>query len=186
MTLNANIRRLQRQAAADLKRHEGFREYAYPDPLSLIARKYRKMPWGFKPARELLALIPEGEQHGHPWTVGYGFTHGVTPDSRMSESLAARKLDEKVPQYLGLTLRIIPDLLSHPYVVQTVFLNMVFNMGNRVATFKNTLGFLRNRNYPQVAENLEKSLWFRQTGARAVELVDRIRTLEIKKEHLVQ
>lgn len=177
--------RLFGQAAADLERHEAVREYAYPDPLSLIARKYRRLPWGFKPARELLALIPEGEEHGRPWTVGIGFTHGVTPDSRMTATMARQKLKEKLNFYWEELTKVIPDIQDHPFVIQTVFLNMIFNLGrHRLSQFVNTLRFLKERNYAQVAKNLEQSLWFRQVGSRAVELVDRVRTNSLKQEHI--
>lgn len=177
--------RLFGQAAADLERHEAVREYAYPDLLSLIARKYRRLPWGFKPAQELLALIPEGEEHGRPWTVGIGFTHGVTPDSRMTATMARQKLKEKLNFYWEELTKVIPDIQDHPFVIQTVFLNMIFNLGrHRLSQFVNTLRFLKERNYAQVAKNLEQSLWFRQVGSRAVELVDRVRTNSIKQEHI--
>jgi lysozyme len=170
-----------------LVRHEALREWAYPDPLSLIARKYRRLPWGFKPARELLAQIPEKEEHGRPWTVGVGFAVGITPDHRMTKEQALRKLDEKIGTYSGDLQRLIPDITEHPFVVQTVFLNLIFNLGiERLSKFKNTLAFLNKRDYQAVADNLEKSLWYRQVGTRAVELVERLRTLSIRQEHLFQ
>lgn len=176
---------VKRQTAADLVRHEAVREFAYPDPLSLLARKYRRLRWGFVPARELLAQIPEKEDHGRPWTVGVGFTHGVTPDSRMTRQQAMRKLDQKVGVFAGELQRLIPDITDHPFVIQTVFLNLIFNMGlERLAKFRNTLALLRQRNYEAVADNLEKSLWYRQVGTRAVELVERVRTLSIRPEHV--
>ncbi len=176
---------VRRQTAADLVRHEAIREFAYPDPLSLLARKYRRLKWGFVPARQLLEQVPEGEEHGRPWTVGVGFTQGVTPDSRMTREQSLRKLDEKVGKYAGDLQRLIPDITEHPFVIQTVFLNLIFNMGfERLAKFKNTLAFLRQRDYQSVADNLEKSLWYRQVGTRAVELVERVRTLSIKQEHV--
>ncbi len=186
MTTNANIARLYRQTAKDLKRDEGFRSFAYPDPLSLLARRYRSFRWGFVPARELLARISEGPEHGHPWTVGYGFTTGVTPDSRISEPQASRKLDEKMPHYMRIALKYVPDLMEHPFAVQTVFLNMAFNMGNRLGQFVNTLAALRRRDYGTVAANLERSLWARQVKGRATYLIERVRTQQIAREHVVQ
>lgn len=178
-------RRLDNQVAKDLERDEGVREFAYPDPLSLLARKYGRLPWGFKQARELLAMVPESEEHGRPWTVGIGFTHGVTPDSRMSAPQARQQLRAKLNFYWNELTKVIPDIQEHPFVVQTVFYNMIFNLGRtRLSKFVNTLRFLKQRNYAQVADNLEKSLWYRQVGVRSKYLVDRIRTGTISKEHL--
>jgi GH24 family phage-related lysozyme (muramidase) len=182
-----NFQALYAQVGSDLERHEAFRRYAYPDPLSLLARKYRRLPWGFKPARQLLAQIPEGEEHGIPWTVGIGFAVGVTPDHIMELPMARQKLKEKLVYYWNELTKVIPDINEHPFVIQTVFLNMIFNLGRvRLSKFENTLRFLRERNYAQVADNLEKSLWHRQVGGRAVELVERVRTNTIKQEHLVR
>jgi len=103
----------------------------------------------------------------------------------MTREQSLRKLDEKVGKYAGDLQRLIPDITEHPFVIQTVFLNLIFNMGfERLAKFKNTLAFLRQRDYQSVADNLEKSLWYRQVGTRAVELVERVRTLSIKQEHV--
>jgi hypothetical protein len=55
---------LTEQYLEDARKHEGFREYAYPDPLSYLAKRYKHLPWGFKPARELLNLIREPESKG--------------------------------------------------------------------------------------------------------------------------
>lgn len=178
---------LFRQVEEDLWRHEGFRRFAYPDVLSLIGRKYRNLPWGFKPARQLLALVKENEADGRPWTVGVGFAVGVTPDHEMSESMARQKLKEKMNYYWNELTKVVPDIQEHPFVIQTVFLNMVFNLGRlRLSGFKNTLRFLQERNYQQVASNLEKSAWYRQVGPRAVELVERVRTNTIKQEHMAR
>src|SRR6478752_3804330 len=97
--------KLMRQVAKDLARHEGFREYAYPDPLSKIGKKYRgnDWQWGFVPARVLLAKIKGAkDEDGGPWTVGYGFTHNVTPDSRISRIAADRMLENLILQANGL------------------------------------------------------------------------------------
>ena len=38
-----------KQVCSDLERHEGFRQFAYPDPLSFIGKNYSnpKYKWGF-------------------------------------------------------------------------------------------------------------------------------------------
>jgi len=71
---------------------EQYREFAYPDPASPLARatKGMKLRWGYRPAREIIAELDEGVRHlhGNPWTCGIGRTRGVTVDTRMSKAEA--------------------------------------------------------------------------------------------------
>lgn len=84
-----------------IKESESFREFAYPDPYSPLGLKYKDKPWGKKPAAEVLATIhgQDKELDGSPWTVGYGFTKGVTSNSRMSLSTAETELKIEVEEY---------------------------------------------------------------------------------------
>lgn len=72
--------------------YEQYREFAYPDPASPLAKATRGMRarWGYRPAREIIAELDEGVKHlhGNPWTCGIGRTRGVTIDTRMSEAEA--------------------------------------------------------------------------------------------------
>ncbi len=71
---------------------EQYREFAYPDPASPLARATRgmKLRWGFRPAREIIAELDPSvrDLHGNPWTCGIGRTRGVTIDTRMSRAQA--------------------------------------------------------------------------------------------------
>lgn len=175
---------LVRQVVADLSRHEGFRQYAYPDPLSKLKAKYPTQRWGYKPAREILYTLgvsaDEVERLGRPWTVGFGFTNGVTIDSCMNSQIATRRLEE-------LALAIDRDLSSTltwyksaSMVTKTVLINMYFNLGKYgLLGFKNTLRYISERNYKQAAANMLKSMWARQVGQRARELARRMETQEI-------
>lgn len=72
--------------------YEQYREFAYPDPASPLAKATRGMRvrWGYRPAREIIAELDESVKHlhGNPWTCGIGRTRGVTIDTRMSEAEA--------------------------------------------------------------------------------------------------
>jgi len=174
------------QVRSDLWRHEGYRKYAYPDPLSLLGRKYRNHKWGFKPAREILALIGQPDTAGRPWTVGVGYTIGVTPDSTMTEEQAGKKLEDHIIQCAGDLDRIYPLWKTRSFVTQTVLLNLIYNMGPKaLSKFTNTLKFITAGDYEAAANNLEKSLWFTQVGRRAEELVDRLATQEIPDQYAV-
>lgn len=81
-----------------VKKHEGFREFAYPDPYSPLGVATRAYRWGFKPASEIYETLPEKYKklNGRPWTVGFGETLGITADSRMSLAEAIPHLRTRV------------------------------------------------------------------------------------------
>src|SRR5688572_27910594 len=61
-----NKTELLNQYLADARKHEGFRQYAYPDPLSALGKIFpaSKYGWGAKPAREILNFIGQDESKG--------------------------------------------------------------------------------------------------------------------------
>lgn len=183
--LNATKTPLLLQVKADLWRHEGFRMFAYPDVLSKLYRKYKGLPWGYKPARELLGLIHDmDESDGAPWTVGVGFTHNVTPDSQMTVVQAERKLEGLILDADTLLEQKLSWYKGASFVTKTILINMLFNLGwGSLAKFKNTLRFIAARDYQKAASNMKLSLWYRQVGDRAKELVARMATQVISAEH---
>ena len=88
-----------------IKKSEGFREFAYPDPASDLARAVRarklKVRWGFQPAGDIITALPQDLQRldGRPWTCGYGETKGVTPDTRWSEAEASSRLSRRYVEF---------------------------------------------------------------------------------------
>jgi len=172
------------QVTSDLDRHEGYREFAYPDPLSKLNKKYPRSGWGTKPAAEILKKlgfdIEDAEEAGAPWTVGYGFTNGVNLNTRVSKTQAKRKLEElvyAVHHDLFATLSWYKDTTM---VTKTILINMYYNMGRKgLLGFRNTLRYISERNYKQAAANMLKSLWAKQVGRRASELARRLETQEI-------
>lgn len=173
------------QVAADLDRHEGFREFAYPDPRSKLAKRYHHLPWGFRPARELLALVHDmPESAGNPWTVGFGFTNGVNPDSKITRQLAERKLEDLIVNMICALTNKLSWFQDASFTTKTVLINMAFNMGiGGLLTFKNTLRFIEQKNYDKAASNMKLSRWYGQVGDRAKELVARMATQTIEAAH---
>ncbi len=100
----------------ELKRLEGFREFAYPDPASKLYRAAasHRLPWGFQPARDLLAKLPPSMRGlpAGPWTCGYGETKGVDQDTRWSEPEASHYLRiryEEFQQYVLDACTVVPN-----------------------------------------------------------------------------
>lgn len=182
------MERWERQTLSDLERHEGFRPYAYPDPLSPMFRKYssRRIRWGFRPAREIMKELGITDPRlGSPWTVGFGFTRGVTPDSHMTIEEARPELYRELIAHLTVLDRLLPEWQLYPGFVKTVLANLAFNMGSRLGQFKNTLRYFHQRDWLRAATNLEKSLWYQQVGGRARELVWRLKNEMVQPEFLV-
>lgn len=172
------------QVKKDLDRHEGYREYAYPDPLSKLMQRFPRERWGFVPAREILQKIgvePEdAAKLGAPWTVGHGFTGGTTLDSRMGRTISERKLEEKILEEHGKLKAALPWYADASFVVHTILINMAFNMGLKgLLGFRNTLAYIKAKQYAQAAANMRKSKWYQQVPNRASELARRMETQEI-------
>lgn len=97
-------------ALGGLRRSEGLRTFAYPDPASALAKATRNMKlarWGYLPASQVLATLPANLRglDGAPWTVGYGQTRGITPDSQMTAEQAEQDLQSKIGHYEALVMR---------------------------------------------------------------------------------
>lgn len=88
-----------------VKEYEAYREFAYPDPASELARKVReagiKVRWGFEPANDIITTLPLKFQNlsGKPWTCGYGETKGVTPETRWSQQDALAKFRRRYREF---------------------------------------------------------------------------------------
>lgn len=188
--LHVGETKLLRQVKADLDRHEGFREYAYPDPLSPIGKKYRgeNWPWGYVPARVLLARIPGAkDKDGAPWTYGFGFTFNVTPDSTINRIQAERRLEDLILSMNNFLPTKLPWYNDATFVVKTILINMAFNLGvDRLMKFKNTLAYIKAKDYLNAARNMKLSLWYKQVGVRAEELVERMKNQKIEPQYLIE
>lgn len=172
------------QVLKQLRASEAYRQYAYPDPLSKLAKKYpaSKYGWGKSPAALILRGLAANPDDGEPWTVGYGYTHGVRPDTEFTVGMAEHKLKEVVQDCVVQVAKLVPNFQDQPDVIKAVLVDMCYNMGARtLATFKNTLRNFIIKDYDQAAKGMEASLWAKQTKSRAVRLVRMVRTLKFEE-----
>lgn len=137
----------------ELRRDEGERLEIYKDHL------------GF-PTVGIGHLIVEADpEHGKP--VGTKITKARS--EALFEHDVGRTLD-------GLT-RAIPWITEQPEQVQRALVNMAFQMGVQgVVKFKNTLMYIRRKDYATAYTNALQSLWAKQTPARANRVLTLIRT----------
>jgi lysozyme len=93
-----------------VKESEGFLPLPYPDPGSALYRAAPRLPWGRRPAAELIAQLPNEQRglSGAPWTQGYGFTDGITPDSPpMSQVEADARFDREIEHFADGVARLL-------------------------------------------------------------------------------
>ena len=142
--------------AQDLRRDEGLRLQAYPDPLS----------------------------GAEPWTIGYGHTgpevhEGLAWTPAEAETAlisdiarACERLDAHAPWW-----RDLADAR------QDVLANLCFNMGwlnaagtHGLGTFQRTLDAIRAGRWQEAHDRLLASAWAREVGGRAVRLARQLMT----------
>ena len=71
-----------------------------------------------------------------------------------------------------------PDFDELPEEVQQIIANMMFNLGRpRLSAFKGMKAGVDSRDWNEAADQMVDSRWYRQVGARAERLVERIRVL---------
>lgn len=144
------------QLVADLKRDEGLRLEAYPDPLT-------------------------GDE---PWTIGYGHCgpevrRGVVWTLDQAEAALIADIEKHNAELA----RHLPWVTRLDAARQRVLANMAFNLGVGVPGgkkgllgFRNTLGMVERGEYAAAADAMERSLWAKQVKGRATRLAQTMRT----------
>jgi lysozyme len=109
-------------------------------------------------------------------TIGYGRNLEV---KGISVDEAEMLLNNDVNETIEILLNGLDFFTMLPEQAQEVLVDMTFNMGfGGVLKFKKFLEALKNRDWERAAQEMENSLWYKQTGNRAKELVKIIRELK--------
>lgn len=96
----------------------------------------------------------------------------------ITEQEAYYLLDNDIQNVQNELLKNLPWIDNAPEEVKNILTNMAFQMGIRgLLSFRNTLRFIQRGEYQIAAENMKKSLWFRQTPARARRLINRMKRI---------
>ncbi|MGU3455574.1 glycoside hydrolase family protein [Brevundimonas sp. M1A4_2e] len=150
---------------AALKKDEGLRLKAYPDPLSPRAKA--------------------GKGSGAPWTIGYGRARGIQEGQVITEATAEAWLIEDAREHNRVIHAALPWLKRLDPVRRRVIENMHFNMGwddpktpqrEGLSGFVNTLAHVEAGRYAQAAAGMRASLWAKQVKGRAERLAREMET----------
>jgi len=96
----------------------------------------------------------------------------------VSESRVVEAFEQDVQTVLSDCAILYPDFDELPEEAQQVIANMMFNLGRpRLSAFKGMKAGVDARDWNEAADQMVDSRWYRQVGARAERLVERIRVL---------
>lgn len=166
-----------------IKKHEGYRKHAYLDSKGIWTTG---VGFNLERAGAKAALAKAGVNYDMIWAAieeckkaGGGRKPGehtavdVLTDEQVDKLLLADIADSVAD-----CKKICPQMDKWPQEAQAVLVDLHFNMGpTTLRTFKNTLKAFNDQNWALAADNLTKSLWFKQVGIRATENVGILRAL---------
>lgn len=133
------------------------------------------------------------QDHLGYWTIGVGHLMderkgGSLPDWAMEElnthgKLSDSSINRLLTDDINRTIQSLPDWMKDLDPVRYgVMVDMAFQMGvNGLLGFHNTLRYVREGSYNQAANNMQQSLWYRQTPNRAKRRIKEMRTGEYHK-----
>jgi lysozyme len=111
-------------------------------------------------------------------TIGVGrLIDARKPGSGLRPAEIAFMLNNDIDDRIEQLTRRLPWFQDLDDARKAVLLNMSFQMGvEGLLGFKNTLKLVEQGNYESAAENMLKSLWAKQTPARAKRMADQMKT----------
>ena len=102
--------------------------------------------------------------------------NGQAVGTSVSEDRVAEALDEDIKSVLRDCNILYPDFDDLPEEAQQIIANMMFNLGRpRLSKFAGMKRGVDARDWDVAADEMVDSRWYRQVGARAERLVNRMR-----------
>lgn len=142
---------------------EQYREFAYPDPASPLAKATLGKRWGYVPAAHILADLeyPTALLSGHPWTVGYGSTgRYIGPGTQWSKEVAAANSEAAIEDIQAKLHKLLPVHLK-PHQ-EAALISLAYNIGINAFTDSTLLRLLRSGDIDGAAEQFKR--WNKARG----------------------
>ena len=105
--------------------------------------------------------------------------NGQAVGTSVSEDRVAEAFDEDIKSVLRDCNILYPDFADLPEEAQQIIANMMFNLGRpRLSKFAGMKRGVDAKDWDVAADEMVDSRWYRQVGARAERLVNRMREIE--------
>ena len=105
--------------------------------------------------------------------------NGSPIGTKVSEDRVADAFDDDIEIVLSDCITLYPDFEDLPEEAQQIIANMMFNLGRpRLSKFVGMKRGVDAKDWDSAADEMVDSRWYRQVGARADRLVNRMREIE--------
>ena len=105
--------------------------------------------------------------------------NGSPVGTKVSEDRVADAFDDDIEIVLSDCNKLYPDFEDLPEEAQQIIANMMFNLGRpRLSKFVGMKRGVDAKDWNSAADEMVDSRWYRQVGARAERLVNRMREIE--------
>ena len=105
--------------------------------------------------------------------------NGSPIGTKVSEDRVANAFDDDIGIVLSDCNKLYPDFEDLPEEAQQIIANMMFNLGRpRLSKFVGMKRGVDAKDWNNAADEMVDSRWYRQVGARADRLVNRMREIE--------
>lgn len=160
---------------ADIEAEEGFEAFAYPDPLSPLAKACEAAGLLNTQYRQL-----SGWQslNGQPWTDGYGNASAdIGPDSIVTQPEAASFVYQRIGSIAVHLGEALPWFTSIDDGRADVLINMAYELGvSGLLAFKQTLAYIAASEFDLAGQEMLNSTWATQVPDRAHRLALQMQT----------
>ena len=104
--------------------------------------------------------------------------HGSPIGTEVENDRVIEAFDKDVQSVLSDCSILYPNFESLPEEAQQIIANMMFNLGRpRLSKFRGMKAGVDDQNWERAADEMVDSRWYRQVGARAERLVERMRAI---------
>jgi len=105
--------------------------------------------------------------------------HGSSIGTEVSHDRVAEAFESDLESVLSDCSILYPNFYDLPEEAQQIIANMMFNLGRpRLSAFKGMKAGVDDEDWSRAANEMVDSRWYRQVGARAERLVERMRAID--------
>jgi len=158
----------------EIKRHEGFELYVYDDVI--VGKKALTIGYGYNLANSW-AKSDLAKLNLNYYSI-------INKTTSINEVQAEALLKMMLTRSITTATNYAPDFANLPGPIKEVLINMCYNLGDKINLFKDMKKAIAKKDWNGMANEMQNSLWYTQTGDRSKYLVNKVRNFAIKNNQI--